>query len=270
MSAALRYEWVRLRTLRSTWWLLGLAVALHALVAFAVASAAADSTELQGAELTTLVMTGGARFAPIPLQVVLVALVSVFALGHEYRHGTIRASLTAIPRRSAFLAAKVLVCCGWAVIIAVGLLAVGYVAAALRLGWRWSDVPLFSGDTGRVLLGFVVFTVVWTVIGLAVAGLFRNLPAGITVLLVVPLIVEPVITAVLYLVDALDPLEGLIRFLPFGAGQQLLSLAGDVPGEVADAAAPPVFGPLGGGLVFATFAAVLLAVTWALFEKRDA
>ena len=39
MTAALRYEWVRLRTLRSTWWLLGLAVMLQALVAFAVASA---------------------------------------------------------------------------------------------------------------------------------------------------------------------------------------------------------------------------------------
>jgi len=270
VNSALRYEWVRLRTLRSTWWLLGLAVLLHALVAFAVASASVDSAELAGAERTTLIMTGGARFAPLPLQVVLVALVGVFALGHEYRHGTIRASLTAIPRRSTFLAAKLLVAGGWALAAAVVLLAVAYAAAAVRLGLQWSDVPLLSDDSGRVLLGFVVFTLLWMAVGLALAGLFRNLPAAITVLLVVPLVVEPILATLLYLVDALDPLEGLIRFLPFGAGQQLLSLPGDVPGEVTAGEAPPPFGPLGGGLVFAGFAAVLLAVTWALFEKRDA
>ena len=61
---------------------------------------------------------------------------------------------------------------------------------------------------------------------------------------------------------------GLLKFLPYDAGGQMytrfsIDRALEVFGVVP-------FGPVGGGLVMATFVAILLAVSAALFLRRDA
>lgn len=62
--------------------------------------------------------------------------------------------------------------------------------------------------------------------------------------------------------DVLSWLQQVVPYLPFGAGMRLLT-AGLYSG--AD-----VLGRWQGGAVFAAFAAVLLASSWLLFERRDA
>jgi hypothetical protein len=44
MSDALRFEWVRLRTIRSTWWLIGCGLALNATIALLLALATRHDT----------------------------------------------------------------------------------------------------------------------------------------------------------------------------------------------------------------------------------
>lgn len=262
LTDALRFEWVRVRTLRSTYWLAGLSVLLAALVAGAI-GAAFRGDPIDPATSGAIV-AGGAGFSPLPFTAVFMGLLGAFAVGHEYRHGTIQPTLLALPRRWSVVVGKLVVVMAVAAVTAALSLAANLLAGTLGYGGGLDlDEPVPATAVGYVLL-----VVLWALVGAALALLFRNLPAVVTVLLVVPLVVEPTIT-VLQLVPALDFLGPVSRFLPFSAGQ-LLATSADV---ASDAEAAGIAAPLGrwaGGAVFAAFVAAVLAPAWVLFEKRDA
>jgi Flp pilus assembly pilin Flp len=111
------------------------------------------------------------------------------------------------------------------------------------------------------LLGDVALVPLWTVLGAALAQLFRSVPAALTVILVVPLITEQLIASLSY-VPVLHWLGPAVKFLPFTAGERLLYTGGEVYGEY--------FGRWVSGGVLATFVAVVLAAAWTLFTHRDA
>jgi fumarate reductase subunit D len=75
---ALRFEWVRIRTLRSTYWLIGLAVLLSAVVALTIALATRTDPARLGAVTVGNILTGGGSFA-IPLMPIFVAIIGVMA-----------------------------------------------------------------------------------------------------------------------------------------------------------------------------------------------
>ena len=91
-----RMEWTKLRSLRSTWWVLALTVA----GAVAIAVAVGVNTEDAAADLTNNALAG------ISLGLLLVGVLGVLAMTGEYTSGTIRATLAAVPNRPLVLAAK--------------------------------------------------------------------------------------------------------------------------------------------------------------------
>ena len=262
MTAALRYEIVRLRTLRSTWWLLVGAIVANGLISFGL-SWAARTTNL-GAEGLAWAITGGGSFAPLPLTAVFAGLVGVFCFGHEYRYGTIRAALTAVPRRGALLAAKIIVTTVWSFLLAIVCGAVGWAVAIITAGNHMSQYGIGDDSVGRVLVGFVLLTMMWGLVGLAFAGLFRNLPAALVLLLLIPLVIESILAVILFLVPALDSIQWLTKYLPFTAGQQMVAT------DTSFGDGPDVFGPLGGGITFGVFALLLLIGCALSFSRRDA
>lgn len=266
MIAALRYEWRRLTTLRSTWWLIGIGsvITLGLALVIALAIAAAEITEADDFQLGA-VATQGAAVAGIPLLTAyLFALLGVFCFGHEYRHGMIRATLTAVPSRPAVFAAKVLV----TTVVSFG---AGALITLVGAGIAVLLVPAIQGEGDTALelaLGVGIYTALFALIGLALASLFRNQVAAIIVVLLLPTVVEAVVQAILVLPPAFDDYQDLARFLPFDAGSQLyVQLA---PDQALDLLGYDPYGAVGGGLVFATFTALLLAAAAALFVRRDA
>jgi ABC-2 type transport system permease protein len=264
MTGALRYEWVRLRTLRSTWWVLIVALALNALVALAVARGVVEGSQKLDAEGVVTLLTGGSGISPLSITAVLAGVVGVLALGHEYRHDLIRPTLTAMPRRGVLLAAKAVVVGLWAALVAVAAGACAYGVGWAVIGDRWSPTLLDGAGTLRALGGFVALVVLTALLGVALAGMFRNVAAALVVLLVLPLLVEPVLDQVLRL-DAMAGFADAGRFMPFTAAQRMIAVAGDGSGH----AFTPL-GPLAGGLTFLAFVAVLGALAAALFKLRDA
>jgi ABC-2 type transport system permease protein len=255
MTDALRFEWVRISTLRSTYWLIAGALVLNAVVALTVALTS-DGT-YDSAHVATVV-TGGGPFAPVPFVAVFLAVIGILATGHEYRYGTIQPTLTTVPRRSTLLAAKLTVVAVLAPVVTVVSMLVDAVIALLI----WGGVPgLTAQPLAEALPGYVVLVLLWTVLGAALAQLFRGVPAALVVILVVPLIVEQLIYSLSY-VDALRWLAPVVKFLPFTAGQRLLSLGGQ--GDVE------FFTRWASGGVFAIFVAIILSVAWTLFTRRDA
>ena len=260
MSDALRFEWVRLRTVRSTYWLLGMALLLNALIALAI-GLATRSEESRGFEVDGLLLTGATQFVPLPFAAVFAGIIGVLSVGHEYRHGTIRPTLTALPHRSVLVAAKL------AVVTAVGaLLAVASVALNWLVGLlaRGEPPSLTGGATAAALVGYVVFVALWALLGAGATLLVRNVIGVIVALLVLPLIVEPLLSA-LSNVPALDWLQPIVRYLPFGAGSRMVATV-----DLSDFIGGEQLGRVASGLVFAGLVALVLVPAWVLFERRDA
>jgi ABC-2 type transport system permease protein len=256
MIDALRFEWVRIRTLRSTYWLIASAIGLNLAVAVGVAFAARNDS--LNHEIVGVVLTGGGPISLVPFAAVFLAVIGIFATGHEYRYGTIQPALTTVPQRSTLLAAKLVVLAVVALVVAVVSL-LADVAAAWAV---WGSVPgLTEWPLDAALPGYLVLVVLWTVLGAALAQLFRGVPSALVVILVVPLVVEQLIISLSY-VPVLDWLAPAVKFLPFSAGQQLIYLGGEVYDQF--------FGRWVSGGVFAAFVALVLAVAWTLFTRRDA
>jgi ABC-2 type transport system permease protein len=253
---ALRFEWARIRTVRSTYWLIGSALLLTVAVALAVAVVTRHEPHVP--EVVGAVLAGGGPNSPVPFAAVFLAAAGVLATGHEYRYGTIQPTLTAVPRRAALLAAKLAVLAGTALVVAV----VSLLAATATLWLVWGGVPgLTDAPLTEAIAGHLVLVLLWTVLGAALGQLFRGVPTPLVVLLVVPLFVEQVLISLSY-VTVLHWLTPIVRFLPFTAGQQLLRAGGE-----PDFA---FFGRWISGGVFAAFVAIVLALAWTLFTRRDA
>lgn len=273
MTAALKYEWVRLTTIRSTYWLIGLTLAFTTVVTVLVAWRLPETGPLAGGEQPlSLLLTLGASTGVAPLFLAyIIGIIGVFSMGHEYRHGMIRATLTSVPGRLAVVGAKLLTV---ALVAAGTALACSLIAMASGLVFG-VDLPFGSAFTWKLVLGIVLYTVLFAWTGLAFAGLLRNQTAAVALLVLVPSVVESIVRAIVLAIKAAsdDPsgrggFIGVLRFMPFDAGGQmytresvnrLFEFLGYVP-----------FGPLGGGIVFVVFVAILLTAMTVLFVRRDA
>lgn len=261
MRDALRFEVVRLRTLRSTWWLTAIAFLISGLLGLPALSVKGEATIADYHDVVTA--GGGGVF----LVAILLSIIAIFAPGHEYRYGTMRPTLSALPRRSALMSAKLLVVSGYVLLITLLCELLRYAICLIILGHRLSRLGLFPGPMARVWIGSVLWTTVFALVGLALAALFRNIPAAIVIVIVLPLVAENVIRGLLGL-HVFHGIRGLAKLMPFSSGAQVFSYGPADSGGGGGFAELP--GPWAGFFVFAGFLTIVLAISWVLFERRDA
>lgn len=266
MTAALRYEWRRLVTLRSTYWLVGgslaIAVTLSMLIAwgFSGVDLVRDGQPLVMGVIATQGAAGG---SPLLIAYVM-SLFGVFTFGHEYRHGMIRATLTAVHGRWSVFVAKIVVTTLVAGFTALLCTAQGVLVGRLFL----PGLDMWSDDVAQVVAGATIYTALFALVGLALATLFRNQIAALVLALLFPLAGETIIRLILVLPEAFDDIQQAAGFLPFDAGAQMFVQL-DVDDMLAFLGYEPL-GAFGGGITFAVFTGLLLAGAGALFVRRDA
>jgi len=267
MTAALRYEWCRLVTLRSTYWLVAaslvIAGTLSSLIAwgFSGVEVLEEGPDFVLAAIAT--QGAGAGFAPFLVAYVM-SIFGIFTFGHEYRHGMIRATLTAVPNRLAVFAAKVGITALVAGLTAFLCTLLGLLAAKVF----FTGIPTDSADVTRILGGASLYVALFALVGLALAAIFRNQIAAIIVVLLFPLVGELIIRLVLIIPEAFNGIQDAAGFLPFDAGAQMFTFL-DLDQALEIFGFTPQ-GPLGGGITFAVFTALLLALAGTLFVRRDA
>jgi ABC-2 type transport system permease protein len=171
-AQAARMEWIKLGSLRSTWWALGVTVA----GALAVAVAVGVNTEDAAADLTNNALAG------IALGLLVTGVLGVLAITGEYSSGMIRVTLAAIPNRPLVLAAKAAVF--GAVALAVGEAAafIAFVAGGAALPDRIAAPTLGQpGVLRAVVLGGAGYGLIG-LFGLGLGATIRHTPAAIAVL----------------------------------------------------------------------------------------
>lgn len=236
-------EWIKLRTVRSTWWILGGAVAVTLLVATG-----------EAAELRAEAGAPGSVPATEPVMAVLTWLyfilgaLGMLSISSEYATRGIIVTLACTPVRTRLLLAKAAVVGATVFAAAVSVIAVGVVACAPALGaYGRYDV---SEMTGRVLAMSTVLALV-AVLALGVGALVRRSAGTLTVLFGL-LMVLPVALPEIAERWHLEFLATVAEHLPTAAGERFIA------GEPAL------------GLVLAAWPAGALAVgAWAL-RRRDA
>ena len=272
MIDALRYEYVRLRTIGSTYWLIGAALVFQLVFAVLIAISLASSSTFGGGDETfeILATIGGSTGAPL-LMAYIVGLLGVFSTGHEYRHGMIRATLTVIPNRTHVFVAKVVS----TAVVAALTSAACVLIALLAIAIFGLDMPSASAFV-QVSVGIVLFTTLFALSGLAYAAILRNQTAAVAVLMLVPSLFEFIIQTVVVLIktNSSDPRgEGgitvVLRYLPYDAGSQMF-VQSSVSGFVQRSIGAQPFGAVGGGIVMGVFVALLVGGAYALFVRRDA
>ena len=169
---AARMEWIKLRSLRSTWWVLALTVA----GAVAIAVAVGVNTEDAAADLTNNALAG------ISLGLLLVGVLGVLAMTGEHSSGMIRATLAAVPNRPLVLAAKAAVFGALALAAGEAAAFVAFFAGGAALP---AGVPAPTLGQPGVLRAVVLGGAGYCLIGLIGVGLgavIRHTPAAIAVL----------------------------------------------------------------------------------------
>lgn len=270
MRDALAYEWTRIRTLRSTWWLSGLAVVLgtgiSGLLSWALhheittrGLSGVDDIDGVGAVVATQLAGTGA----IPSVVCfLLAVVGIFAWGHEYRHGMVRASLTALNSRASLWWAKVLVVGAW---VATVVAATTILSALIGYLVLHEYVAILTATTWRVIGDQVLYGVLLTWLAMAFTAVTRSQAFALTALFLWPLLIESLVFVFFQIVPQLRDDTDLLRFLPFRAGRSMTDVISRPDGIFGDP-----LSPLGGTIIFGGTAAVLLAASLVLFQRRDA
>lgn len=267
MIDALRYEWTRVRTLRSTWWLTSisvfLGVAISGLLAWALHHefSTSGSVDLDGIGAALATQLSATERIP-SLVSFLLAMIGVFAWGHEYRHGMIRASLTALNSRTAFWAAKYLVVGLWVAVVALATMLLAGLLGAVILH---EYVTVLTATTFEVIGMQALYAVLLAWLAMAFTSLTRSQAFALVTIFLWPLLIESLIQLVFFIVPMWRDDTDLLRFLPFKAGARMSAILENPDGTFGDP-----MSPLGATLVFGGVTAVLMAVSFALFQRRDA
>lgn len=243
----LRGEIIKLATLRSTWWSLGITVLLSVGIALLI-GAASRSFAGDFPAVTAIV-------APLQFTMLVAGIFGAIAITGEYSTGMIRSTLTAEPRRGVVLAAKALAVAVFLVVTAVVSTVIAVLATAPLFGGSgidWSD----AGASTIPLAFSVVSMATFGLIGLGWGFIIRN-GAGAIAATVGLLFVAPIVLNLFTIGgDAWAWVVDLGKYLPMSAASTLTAANVEDPVvAIISLLAWPAAALLGG---------------WAVLRTRDA
>lgn len=256
-TRVLHSEWIKLRSLRSTFWSLFAAtvatIGLGLLFSWGFASRLSDHAHRMD--------HAAIRAVTVPLRPYVIAQLAVGVLGvmvitGEYSTGAIRATLSAVPGRLPVLWAKAAV---FSVVVLVLMEIVSFVTfwgGQAILSSQHVGATLSAPQALRIVVGVGLYLTVVGLLGTAFGTIIRSTAGAIAALFGV-LLVLPVLGEVLNLTSWG---KNITPYLPSNAGGDLLTNTPD-PGSL---------GPWTGFGFFVLYTAIAMAAGAYLLKRRDA
>jgi len=247
MNALLQSELLKIRTVRGTWIVIGVAALLSsimglAMVRISVTDPPADGHPIRLSEI---------GLGPVQAMWFLAVGLAIVASAGEFQHRTIRATMLLAPKRGRVLLAKAIVSGG----LGGSLVFAGAAGATLSAGITAvvSHAPMSMGGPAEwARIGAAAgLGVLWSVLATGLGILTRGTAIAITTLLLWRFVGEALLPAVLR-----QP--GIARWTPSGAGNALVGLGG-----------PDLLPEWQAGLLFAGYAIAVCGAAGVLFTRRD-
>jgi ABC-2 type transport system permease protein len=248
-------EWTKLRTVRSTMWTLGILIVLGiGISALASAETAAHWSRMSPSAIATFDATQTSLIGLYFAQFVI-GILGVLVVSAEYSTGTIRATLSAAPRRPLVLGAKAAVFGGVALVVAETVSFVAYFVGQALLSSPATHTNL--GDPGalRAVVGAGLYLCVLGLFALGLATIIRHTAGAICafvgVLLVLPIIISALPSSIG---------NATMKYLPGSIGNAMIS----------QSAGANSFAPWPGFALLCAYAAGTLVIGGMLLTRRDA
>jgi ABC-2 type transport system permease protein len=264
-------EWIKLRSIRSTWWTytvlvvitVGLSVQISSSLSFEGYVEVPSQDGMQAAAVNAVMVSSD-------FTALIVCVLGVLVIAGEYGTGMIRSTFIAVPRRVPALLAKALV-------FAVSTFLVGALALAITIPISLSliagngiDIRLDDPDYWRAMIGSAGYLALVGLIAFAIGAILRNTAGGIAVALGL-ILATPL---VLGLVASFAPqlwIANLSTLLPSNLGRVLFAHPGY--GDWVSFERPDGFWilePWEGALGLVVWVLVLFTVAIVMLRRRDA
>lgn len=253
----LRSEWTKFKTLRSTWWSLGVMLVLSFGMSILLTSifnahyatlGPDDKASFQN-DTVGLFLQPSSQLAQLALTVLGVLLITA-----EFSTGMIKATVLAAPRRTPVLAAKAVVLAG-AVLVLSEVIAWICFFVGSAIVHKNVTVTLSTPGSLRAILGFGAVMAMTSLIALAIGTLLRHSAGALSVALGLNLVVP-----------------GLLALVPGSLGRHLTyslpQRAGQLVMDRTESAGTPYSQWTGLGIV-ALWTLVLLILAFWSIKKRD-
>jgi hypothetical protein len=254
-AGTLRMEWIKLRSVRSTYWsllaLVGGIVAIGLLISFTTVSRWGQTTAIERAvfDPTFRSLTG------IFLGQMAIGVLGALVITAEYSTGMIRSTFAAVPQRVSVLAAKAITFAGVALAVGTAACLAAFLAGQAIFAGKGIGVSLGAPGELRAVLGGGVFLALLGLLALGIGAIVRHTAGAIAAFVGLILVVPALVSALP------SPWSGDIsKFLPSDAGQALVSVHTSA-GQLS---------PWAALAVLVGWVAVSLGTAAVLIRRRDA
>ncbi len=246
-------EWIKLRSVRSTWWAVGGAVVAMAVAAALNGTSTANEMAAEaappGAATYVSLAIGGVNFVQF-----IVPVPAMLLITSEYASRSITFSLQCVPARTRLLLGKAGVVAAFGFVLGTLLGVVGVAVGVPALG-EYGDFS--AGDTVRSVLAIGLYGGMISLVALGVGTFTRSSAATVSILFLVLLVASTLLGGV---GEALgwEWLVTISNYFPNVAGQTFITGA-DQP-----------YSPVVGLLTLIGWAAAALLAGAAALKTRDA
>ena len=251
LRRAVASEWIKFRTLRSSWFMLVGALAGIEVVALIVAYNTRHLTPtLQPDDIVASSPMQGYYLGQL-----LIGALGVLFVSGEYSTGMIRSTLTAVPKRLPVLWAKLIVFVAVTALTVVPVCFVAFVSAEAFIGRYRTGYSLGDPGAFRVVLGTGIYLTLIGVFGAAIGWMVRSTPGSLVTYFAATLVIPVLFANVLG-----NWGKDFAQFFPSEAGRSFVSIIRE----------PYSLTPWTGLLVLAGWVVVALAAAGTTLMRRDA
>jgi ABC-2 type transport system permease protein len=262
VSGVLRAEIRKITTTR-LWWVVLVCIlvlgggyaALPATVAVLQARPAGSGSPFADPGIVRSIYNGGNTLSRI-----LVMVMGIVAIGSEYRHRTLAATYLATPRRARVLLGKAGSLLLFGLLYGLASVVAGLVVAVPFILFNSGSFFLDRPETWRSLVLGVLSLALWTLIGMGIGVMIKNMVVAILVGITLGYLVEPILSLIFFFRRWELPLN----LMPTGATNAMLGITS----PVLFAANDP-FTWWQGGLVFVTWCLLPAVIGVASTVRRD-
>ncbi len=269
-GGVVRSEFIKLFTLRSTFWCIVIVIVLS--VGFGLVAATLQAPARAGAPAAAPLTVAAQQAAAVSYATIgsrigelVLAVLGALVITGEYGTGMIRSTFAAVPKRTPALIAKALVL--GITSLVVGLVAIFGTAAiifpllpgAKKIHPDWTDWHVVES-----LLGGAVYLLVIALIAFSIGAIIRNSAGGIAAALGLVLVL-PGLVALIGGLTQLTWIENIATVLPSAVGANLSTYSGQQTKVVSGLLS---LDRLDSGLILLAWFVVLFVVAAVLLKRR--
>ena len=252
-GGALRSEWTKIRSVRSTYWTL-LALVVVTVGFGALASWGAATHEHGPFFDATQRSLGGLYISQL-----IMGVLGVLVVTSEYSTGMIRTTLSTMPYRGTLVAAKAVVFTAVALVTGLITCFASFFLGQALLASHHLNATLSQPHVLRAVIGGALFLTASGLLGFGIGLLMRHTAGAISSVVGLLFVVSILIN---FLPQSWQ--DHVDKWIPAIAGTQIWTTLAAPPGST------PMFAPWTGFAVFCGYAAVAVIAGLVLFRKRDA